>query len=296
MSYDYLESSRYSGTPVKLYLIRGALNDETTETIGPWGFNNGETPINRVIGKKPNGADHILTFEPWPIANTTISHDGTLDKSDVTITMARGSPIDDVFLAYPPSQVVNLTIFEGHMTDTPTEANFPAIWMGRILSSSYTESNEIELSCQPVSTSLRRPGLRRNYQTGCPHVLYGTECGANRAAATVSRTIESIARNQINFTGVLSTTPERYIGGLVEWINSVTGGRELRTISAIPANARGVVVRGLIRGLAAGATISVIRGCNRQMSGCNQHSNIVNYGGQPFIPLENPLSSKNQFY
>lgn len=295
MSFSFRENSRYSGTPVSLYLIQGAENSSATEQIGPFGFNNGETVITRKIGVNDAGEDIMLPFYPWPIKNSTISHDGTLDKSDVTITMSLGSEIDQLFLAYPPSQVVNLTIFEGHVEDEVTEENYPAVWLGRILSAAY-KNNEMDLSCQPVSTSLKRPGLRRNYQTGCPHVLYGPQCRANRAAATVSRAVSSVSRNKITLDIGLGGTYQQYLGGLLEWANSQTGIRELRTIAAIEAAGTVLVIRGVARGLGVGTQLSVIRGCNRQMSGCNQHGNIHNYGGQPFIPLENPLSSKNQFY
>lgn len=297
MSFDQRENSRYSGTPVSLYLIQGAENSDEGGNIGPFGFNNGETIINRKIGVNDLGQDIILPFYPWPIKNSAITHDGTLDKSDVTISMSLGSEIDQLFLAYPPSQVVNLTIFEGHIGDPATEENYPAIWLGRILGSTY-KKNEIELSCQPVSTSLKRPGLRRNYQIGCPHVLYGSQCRASRAAATVARSVVSVTRNRVMVDGWLGAQFGLYVGGLLEWINSDTGVRELRTIANVlnDSGTSVIVIRGIARGLAAGTQLSVIRGCNRQMSGCNQHNNIQNYGGQPFIPLENPLSSKNQFY
>ncbi|EGL63582.1 hypothetical protein AGRO_3651 [Agrobacterium sp. ATCC 31749] len=297
MSFDQFENSRYSGTPVSLYLIQGAENNGENGKIGPFGFNNGETTITKKIGVDDQGQDILLPFYPWPIKNSTISHDGSLDKSDVTVTMSLGTEIDQLFLAYPPSQVVNLTIFEGHVGAPVTDENYPAIWLGRILGSTYRK-NEMELSCQPVSTALRRPGLRRNYQIGCPHVLYGSQCRANRAAATVGKSVASVSRNRITTDSWLGDNFALYVGGLLEWINSETGVRELRTIASVEnvGFTSVIVIRGVARGLAVGTSLSVIRGCNRQMSGCNQHGNILNYGGQPFIPLENPLSSKNQFY
>ncbi|MGA1831667.1 phage BR0599 family protein [Rhizobium wenxiniae] len=295
MSFAYRESSRYSGAPVSLYLIQGAVTDGDDERIGPWGFNNGETIITRMIGRNANGTPIYLDFLPFPISNSKLSQNGTLDKSDVTITMSLGSEMDQLFLAYPPSQVVNLTIYEGHIGDEVTEANFPAVWLGRILGASYA-GNELSLSCQPVSTAVKRPGLRRNYQIGCPHVLYGTECRANKAAATVARTVASINRNQITLNQVLGNNTSLFIGGLLEWTNVNTGVKEVRTIANIRPDNITLIIRGAARGLQFGTQLSVIRGCNRQMTGCRQHNNIQNFGGQPFMPLENPLSAKNQFY
>lgn len=282
MSFDSRESSRYTGAPITLYLIQGA--DPTGDSpIGPFAYCNGETQIVR------DG----ITYSPWPIKHNDITQDGTLDKSDVTVSMALGTPVETLFLAYPPSQVVNLTIFEGHVGDDVTNENFPAIWIGRILGPEWRE-NELDLSCLPVSTKIKHPGLRRNYQIGCPHVLYGPQCGASKAAATVSRTALAIDRNKVTISSALGANVTQYIGGLLEWTNADNGRKEMRTITSVASDV--LTIRGVVRGIEAGTALSIVRGCDRQMTGCNQHGNILNYGGQPFIPLENPLSQKNQFY
>lgn len=301
MTLDTRESSRYSGQPVKLYLIQGA-NLMEDVPLGPFAFNNGEAPIARPV-LDGNGDLVDVVFQPWPIKNSDLSHDGTLDKSDITVTMAIGDPdMDTMFLAYPPSQVVNLTIFEGHIGDAVTPENFPASWMGRVVSGGYNDTNELELTCVPVSTKIKQPGLRRNYQIGCPHVLFGPQCRASKAAATTVKSVASVTRNKITLNTPVANA-NRYVGGLLEWANSDNGRKELRTISSMRVDGTEITIRGVARGLAVGTILSVIRGCNRQMTGCNQHTdsvaggpNIHNYGGQPFIPLENPLSQKNQFY
>ena len=94
----------------------------------------------------------------------------------------------------------------------------------------------------------------------------------------------------------MGVNQELYLGGLVEWINVNNGLKEIRTITALRPDGTAVTIRGVMRGLTPGTQINLIRGCNHLMSGCYTHNNILNYGGQPFIPLENPLSTKNQFY
>ncbi len=282
MTFDTYERSRYRGAPVALHLVVGS---DTETPVGPFAFNNGETDIVR----------EGIIFRPWPIKHGDITSDGTLDKSDLTVSLALGTDLDSLFLSYPPSQVVNLIIFEGHMDDDVTPETFPAVWSGRIVNGEHKE-NELHLSCLPVSTAIKRPGLRRNYQIGCPHVLYGEQCRANKAAATVTRTIISVSRNEITFDATLGEDRARYAGGLVEWVAAGTGYREVRTIASIAPLGNRITFRGMPRGLAPGMQISLTRGCNHLMSGCEQHGNIHNYGGQPFIPLENPLSQKNQFY
>lgn len=298
MSIDYLENSRYLGKPVNFYLIEGGATAEGLDEtkVGPFAFCDAETTFRFPwIVRKIRGVNTEVAFVPWPIKGTEVSQDGTLDKSDITVTMALGTPLDSMFLAYPPSQVVNMTMFQGHVGDELIPTNYPAKWLGRILTGSR-EQNELLLNCQPVSSSVKRPGLRRNYQVGCPHVLYGSQCKAKKAAATMSRRVASVSRNVISLTKSVGNIHNHFLGGLVEWHNATTDVREIRTISSMSGDGAMVTIRGIMRGLNPGDSVSLIKGCNRLMSGCNLHNNILNYGGQPFIPLENPLSSKNQFY
>lgn len=257
-------------------------------TFGPYAFTNAEDAITRAG----------IVFAPWPISHSEMTSTGNLDKADITITMAVGSGLEDAFIGYPPSQVINLTIFQGHMDDTPSLVDFPAQWLGRITAPEYT-NNEIAFNAVPVSASIQRPGLRRNYQLGCPHVLYGSACQANKADATVNRTVSSITQNRVTLTAAVgggAIVPANYIGGMVEW--STTGGKkETRTITNVSGDGLILTIRGPLRGLAATGLISVILGCAHTMPSCIAlHGNILNFGGQPFIPLENPLSQKNQFY
>lgn len=296
MSIDYLERSRHLGKPIMFFLIEGAGDNFEETPIGPFGFNDGETRMQLPwIERLVNGAVEPVPFIEWPIKTGDISSDGTLDKSDITVTMALGGPLDSVFLAYPPSQVINMTVFRGHVDDELIPSNFPAIWVGRILTSAR-EVNELSFNCQPVSSSVKRPGLRRNYQIGCPHALYGPDCRAVRANATIVRSTASVNRNVVTLASDVGLNANLYIGGLIEWKNANNGWKEIRTITAISTNGLNVTVRGVMRGLGPNQEVNLVRGCNHLMSGCNTHENILNYGGQPFIPLENPLSTKNQFY
>lgn len=257
-------------------------------SFGPYAFTNAESPIIRAG----------ITYTPWPITHTEIVSTGTLDKLDITIKMATGSGLENEFVGYPPSQVINLTIFQGHMDDTPSLVDYPAQWLGRITAPEYTD-NEIAFNAVPVSASIQRPGLRRNYQLGCPHVLYGAACQANKVNATVARVVGTITRNKATLTVALGGSgilPANYIGGLLEW-NTAGGRKETRTIAKVSVDGLEVTVRGSLRGLAVTDSVGVVLGCAHNMTACNGlHDNIHNFGGQPFIPLENPLSQKNQFY
>jgi hypothetical protein len=253
--------------------------------FGPYAFNDGEEPVTR------DG----ITYQPFPISMSDITSSGDLDKSDITVSLARGSEaFESEFIGFPVSQVINLLVFHGHTNDPVTLANYPAIWVGRVGAPVFDE-DEISFNCVPVSTSIQRPGLRRNYQLSCPHALYMSQCRANKVAATAGRVVTAILGNTVTFDDALPLPGLKYRGGLMEW--SFSGRSAIRTIIDVNETEKVITIRGNLRGLVVGDTIKVTLGCNRLQSDCTElHNNILNFGGQPQIPLENPLSQKNIFY
>ena len=252
--------------------------------FGPYAFCDGEEPITRAG----------ITYQPWPVEISDITSNGNLDKSDITVTLARGSDFENEFIGFPPSHVVNLIVFQGHIGDSPSLVDYPAVWVGRVGAPIF-ENTSIAFNCVPVSTTIQQPGLRRNYQLSCPHVLYGPQCRASKNASTVSLTVTSVSNNTITLNAALPYEQGKYRGGLLEW--TTAGLVQVRTIVNLDGAGTVVIVRGNLRGISVGSTVKISLGCNRRQSDCSAlHNNILNFGGQPFIPLENPLSQKNIFY
>jgi hypothetical protein len=243
-------------------------------------------------------------FQPTPIQHGKITSSGTLDKANLEIRMPQNSLISESFRAYPPSDVVNCIVRQMHRDDPAQEAL--VVWSGRILSAGW-EGNELKLTCEPISTALRRTGLRRHYQLGCPLVLYGAQCAASRVGATTPA-VEVAA-----VSGSTATLPpgwlpggwptsgrtiEKFVGGVIEW--DITGPTGPATIKRTILNILGgqnVVMTGKPTGLVAGMQVRLVLGCNHLMSDCKTvHNNVKNYGGQPFIPIKTPFGFSNNYY
>lgn len=254
--------------------------------FGPYAYTDAETPI----------IYDGVTYLPVAIQRDAINASGSLDKAMLKVAMQQGLPLGDQFLAYPPAQVVNLIIRQGHFGDEPSLTNYPVIWTGRVLGCAHPP-NETEFTCEPISTAIKRPGLRRNYQIACPHVLYGSQCRANRKAATIVRPVASIVGSRLTLVDgwEAAHAGSKYLGGMVGWQQD-NGALELRTILRQEGD-NTFLVSGNLRGLTAGEDVQMILGCGRNMDDCVAlHDNIHNYGGQPFIPTTNPVSSINNFY
>lgn len=285
MTFSALEASRQQGEPVTLYQF--AYGDNAN-----FAYTDAEQAISQPTGNPP--PNDTITYEPTPIMREGIVASGTLDRSALTIRMPRDVGLADLFLVYPPSQVVSLFIRQGHLSDTPTP-QFLVVWSGRVLSVGR-EGDECVVSCEPISSSLRRPGLRRHYQLGCPHVLYGPQCKADKASHSVTAVVSSLSGSSITLPAGWNGafTASKFAEGVVEWVND-TGGTERRKILKVTGNT--LLLGGLLRDLEAGMSVSARLGCNHQMSDCLElFNNIHNYGGCPWVPTENPIGFRNHYY
>jgi hypothetical protein len=180
---------------------------------------------------------------------------------------------------------------------------FPVIWIGRILGSAR-EGSVAKLLCEPSSTSLRRVALRRNYMYSCPHVLYGPKCKASLTAATSTFLVESLTGNTVTLAEgwVDAERAPKYLGGMVRWDGQA--GDIIRGVVGLQEGRR-LVLNGATNELTVGDPVRVSLGCSHNfeiiggapVSDCaDLHDNILNFGGQPFIPTENPIGTRVNLY
>lgn len=284
MAFDTFEESAAGGEIVELYLFVYGTGE--TEF---YAYTNHTEAITLADG---------VTYEPVPVIRDSIETNGTLDRSAIKITTDVGTDLAELFRVYPPSSVVTLVIRHGHLGDVDEE--FVVVWAGRIVAASR-EHGEMVMSGEPVSTSMRRPGLRRHYQVGCPHQLYGPQCQANKTAATVASTVSAIAGATVTLPGGWNGAfaAEKFLGGLLEW-ETAGGSTARRTILRITGNV--LSLSGIPSELAITAAVDVVLGCNHkafaaQAGDCQPlHDNIVNYGGFLWIPLKNTIGAFNHYF
>ncbi len=291
MSFNNREVSRTQGNPISLLLFRyGSADPEY------YAYTSHEQTVT-------NG---LIDYLPVPMDLGKIEASGTLDKKTLEIRLPISTDIAEIFVL-PPSYPVTLVIRRGHLNDPDNE--FLVEWSGRVLSCSR-EGAEAVFACEPISTALRRSGLRRHYQYSCPHALYGPQCNANEAAATTTNETLSVDAAAVTlFDGW--ETPTRAaaaLGGVVTW----TGphGTIIRTIIEVLPNLTTLKLNGPTTGLQDGDEVTVKLGCNHrfELTGPTTgvfvdtdcftiHNNVPNYGGMPWIPLDNPIGTNvNKYY
>lgn len=269
MSFETYEESRYHGQPISLFQFSfGTLPEDR------YCYTDAETV------QVHNGDTYI----PMAVERDEIESNGSLDNTTLTISMQVKNKLGESFRQWPPSYVMSLLIWAGHANDP--DHQFNVIWSGKVINCAWQKS-EAQFTCEPVSTSLKRPGLRRNYQRSCPHALYGPQCRAEKKAS--DRSVAAVYRGS-NVVSLTSPVAAAYVNGQAEYV-TVEGRRQILTIIAL--DGQNVKFQGSPIGLVPGAPIKLYFGCDHTLGdlGCSLHQNWANYGGQPWIPFKNPTNS-----
>lgn len=280
MSYADFEMSRQEGSPATLYFFQWG-----TASSSYFAYTDSDVPITY---------DGII-YEPTVIGRGDIEASGSLDRKALEIDITPKSEFVKMYAQFPPSVKVGLVIREGHNTDGDQE--YPVVWSG-VVKNVNREPPYAKIVGEPLDSLMARPGLRRNYMYGCPHVLYDTRtCRANKETHKRVVTPILIEGNYIRLPAGWNAAiaQEKYLGGYLEWTDRV-GNTQIRTIINFGSSEDDLIIGNTIS-LETGIAVTIYAGCGRTTDDCeNLHNNIVNYGGQPFIPLENPVDFKNRFY
>lgn len=275
MAFDAFERSRHSARPIKLFkFMLGPLPEDELR------YTDAET----------TQAFENQAYTPIAIQHDKMTAANTLDRTTLTVKMQGNTELGDIFRVWPPSYVITLLIFQGHAGDADNQ--FKSAWGGKVLNAAWP-NNELSLTCEPSSIALRRAGLRRNYQRSCPHALYGEQCRAPKVA--LDAICLNTYREQTIRVSTVGGVPGAYANGTIEWVNTA-GRREVVSIRSAGADGA-MKLSGLPPTLLVGMPVRLYKGCDHSMgaAGCELHNNILNYGGQPWIPERNPTNSLTEY-
>lgn len=209
-------------------------------------------------------------------------------KSNMEIKITRDSDIGNIFKVTPPSEPITITIRQYHafLGYQQPDKQTIVVWKGRVTNVSW-QRDELVLTAESVFSSLLRIGAVRKFSRQCTHALYGNGCRVNKLnyslevlATSVVGTVLSVNHGQNNGW---------FAGGYVKYKNEETGAYEYRQI--IESTATTVTLGAVPIGIIPNKTIvTLFAGCDHSHTTCiNKFNNIENYGGQPFIPIQNPF-------
>lgn len=272
MTYNELETSNELGAPIRLYEFR--LLDKY------WRFTSANTRVS-ALGS---------IWEPSAIDDDGVKQTGEINADTLSISMPNTSPIVNMFVGTPPGSQVVLTIRQMHVgADDPV-----VCYVGNVDSVNQGDNPaKAVLSCNTLSASMERNGLRLAYSRGCPHALYDSQCRVDKARFEVLATVKTVGGGTVT-ADAYATKPDGYFaGGYIEWIDPVYGV-ERRGIEAHSGNT--ITIFGTVDGLAGGYILKTYPGCPRTMTACDTiFNNADNYGGIPSMPDTSPFDGNPVF-
>jgi len=262
MSFLSAETSIFGGKPIELYE-----------------FKRGTTTWRLNTSRKDQTYNGNV-FSTAYVKRDNLRSTGTLGREAINITIAASHALAQSYLGGMPAQVTTLTIYRMHVG----EPEVGQVWAGRIVNISFV-NDEATVKCEPISTALRRVGLRATYQVLCRHALYGPQCRATDAR--ISATVSEVNGELVTVSGfTLPAQPKYFAGGTIRsgddaWLIADQNSTVL-TLAQPPI------------GLVSGAPITLSAGCDHTAygdNGCKKFSNLDNFGGFPFMPKRNPFGN-----
>nr|DAF45657.1 MAG TPA: minor tail protein [Siphoviridae sp. ctJ7x27] len=268
MSNETREVSEFDAFPIELYQ-----------------FELGTNRYYFTSADEDKTANNIL-YKHYNIKRSAVEQGQDVARSPITLTVSRNIPFLDNFRASPPTSIIMLKVFRYHEGE---RVSIP-LWIGRVLNVKFTE-HEAEIKGEPVFTSIKRPALRRRYQTTCPLVLYGGQCRLNKDNFCLTLSGVQVL-DAVNITHPSFVAPNvSYGGGFLEYEYDGTTERRFIQYQEGAKLRLNLPLRGYT-----GQTMKVYQGCNHSLEACDkQFHNADNYGGQPFYPPKNPVSGTQIF-
>lgn len=274
MSYADIEVSAEDGRPTRLYVFimdRGEGLDPVT-----WRYTSASKDV--LVG--------LNLYKAVAITDSGIRQTGESNTDAMTITAPITIGPAAMYMSGPVPSKILIRILNKHEGDAETRAAY----VGEVSQVNFPAVGKALITCETLSASMNRDGLRLGWQKSCPYALYDPlTCKVNKASfattATVTDLIDALTV-QTSFTGV-GFPVDWFAGGIMEWVHSVRG-RQSRTIESQVVGKMNMF--GPCDDLVVGQTVMMYPGCARTRNICNgRFFNLANYGGFPHMPGKSPF-------
>lgn len=272
MSFADIEQSLEDAQPIFLYRF----------TLGAraWYYTSNATDVLTADGKLWTAA---------AISDDGVKQTGEAASDSLSIEAPTSIGPVQLFMGSPPSGSVGVTIFHKHASNVEVKV----VYVGEISQVAFGTPGSASITCETLSATMRREGLRLGWQRSCPYALYDpVTCKVNKALFSETVKITAISGFNVTTTALTGT---KYQGGFVEWVHP-SKGTEFRAIESQSGNVLSIF--GEVGEMYVGLEIKCYRGCNRSPTDCQSFSNYPNYGGVPAMPGKSPFdgTNSNPFY
>lgn len=272
MSFSTYEESVDASQPVEVIrFVLGGLE---------FNFTSGEDDIT------VDGVDYSATaIRRGKIVQTSEERADTLQ-----ITVPNDNTFASLYVDIVPSAVAVVEVRRVQRLDGALESVL--LFSGEVSSVKFTQDATIAtITCEPLESGGRRLIPRYTFRAMCNHILYDERCKVDSTDPSFrhSGTVTSITGNSIEVSGASGFADGFFDGGYVE----VSSGNDVRLIISHVGNTLQMLLPFAEDRL--NAAVVVLAGCDHTPNDCNGKfftsedltSNLINYGGFPFVPTRN---------
>ena len=228
-----------------------------------------------------------VTYVATPVKRSRILSRPNLLQNNVSLQFSVHTQLGlDLLVPVNKNLIHRLVIYRGMDV-----ATLEQVWGGSLIQQGCS-GESINLVYGGGGVSIRQLGDRRPFQRRCPFVLYDAlTCRATPQTSSGMVTAVNTT-NDIFLVSGLSSFEVGYFTGGVLCPSSVYSADNVRNRFISSHNKGGGADQIRISvpvELSVGDEISVLAGCDRTWQTCySKFNNIVNFGGFPFLPLEDP--------
>jgi uncharacterized phage protein (TIGR02218 family) len=271
MAHDERELSDSDGAPILLYQFwRGSLG---------WRYCTADRDITY------GGA----VYAAVAISDRGVELSGDTASSSYEVTLPATCDVALLYRTTPPSDRVWLRVRRLHYG----EAEAPVVWVGSIAQASQQDDAAVVLTLQSVMAQFGANGVRLGWTRTCPHVLYDTQCKADKALYARTLSVVGLSGIAVQVASDGGLPDGWFSGGYLEWTVG-SGTFERRMISAHSGNV--LLLLGTTDGMTLGQEITAYPGCDRLLGTCDaKFDNLLNYGGYPQMPGKSPFDGTGVF-
>ena len=225
----------------------------------------------------------LTTYDPIESSVSGITITGDVFKTELTVTILNTSPFVAIFIQGSPDSLVGVEVLRYDL-DTDTTSTY---FTGEVLTVTVNKTKAF-LKCNQSNIQFTKSMMTNYYSKTCRHILYSdTGCRLGQAAFRIDGEVLSVSGNKIKISNVVSTEDNYYTGG------KITVGAESKTISEYDTITKELTVLNVFVYASVGDQASVFAGCDHSPETCLLKNNIENFGGEIYIPEENPLERLN---
>ena len=273
MSYDAFEESTEDGQPIEFY-----------------SFVIGSTTFRFTNGPKAVMTPDGFIWKPAPISTDGIRQSGEAVSDAMQIIMPSGLSPAQIYVNSPPSTAMVVRVLKKQVADNEIKIKY----IGTVSQCDFSSPGQATLTCETLSASMSRQGLRLPWQKTCPYALYDpVTCGVDMNAYAVPLRVLAIDEFDVQ-TDSAGAHPDGYFaGGFVAW-DGGPRGMEYRTIESHTGFF--IQMFGVTNDLYVGQQVTAYPGCQRTVAACQAFDNLPRYGGIPSLPGRSPFDGTPIFY